>query len=116
MNFYNCYKRKGVRIMKPETKAAGLAWITFLTSTSTLICCTLPILFVALGFGASLASMTTQFHWWITFSEYKFWLFLMSGILILFSFWTLKRQGRFCPTDPVLAKKCLRLQRFNMIV
>lgn len=107
--------------MKDENKSnglkdSGLVWLTFLTSVSTLLCCTFPVIFVALGFGAALAAMSTQLHWWIVLAEYKFWLFLISGLLLIFTYWTLTRSEQSCPIDPELAKKCKRLLRINYII
>jgi hypothetical protein len=44
---------------KQESSKLGL--LTLLASTSTLICCALPALFVALGAGATFASMVNAF-------------------------------------------------------
>lgn len=99
--------------MKRDFKETTLTWITFLTSTTTLLCCTLPILFIMLGLGTVLAFLTTQLHWWITLAQYKFWLFLVSSLLLLFSYWTIKKSGQSCPADPKLAAKCQRLRVWN---
>lgn len=99
--------------MQREGKERALVWLCFLTSVSTLFCCTLPIMFVALGFGATLAAIVYHVEWLTVLTIYKFWLFLISGLLLLITNWLLNRSGRLCPSDPVLAKKCLRVTKWN---
>jgi hypothetical protein len=52
-----------------NTKAAN--YISLFASSSTLICCALPSLFVVLGAGASFASLLTVFPFLITLSQHK---------------------------------------------
>lgn len=102
--------------MLKEIKESGLVLIMFLTASSTLVCCTLPILFIVLGLGSALTVLSAHFGWWIYFSEYKFSLFLISAILILLTHWSIYRPGRSCPTDPALAKLCQRFMKWNRII
>ncbi|VAW01712.1 hypothetical protein MNBD_ALPHA06-2118 [hydrothermal vent metagenome] len=88
-------------------------WLLLFTSTTTLICCALPILLVTLGFGAVSAAMFANLPFLVTLAHYKFWLFLGSAVLILLAGWALYRPGRMCPTDPVLAEQCERAERWN---
>ena len=57
------------------------------TSVSTLLCCALPSLLVALGMGAVVAGLASDLPWLITMSKYKDWTFLIAGIMIGFNFW-----------------------------
>lgn len=57
------------------------------TSVSTLLCCALPSLLVALGMGAVVAGMVSDFPALIWLSKYKEWTFLGAGLLIGFNFW-----------------------------
>ncbi|MEQ8551633.1 hypothetical protein RT717_01235 [Imperialibacter roseus] len=57
------------------------------TSVSTLLCCALPSLLVAVGMGAVVAGMVSDFPALIWLSKYKEWTFLIAGILIGFNFW-----------------------------
>lgn len=57
------------------------------TSVSTLLCCALPSLLVALGMGAVVAGLASDLPWLITMSKYKNWTFLIAGIMIGFNFW-----------------------------
>ena len=99
--------------MRNETRDHALVWLALITSSSTLLCCTLPVLFVALGLGATLAMMTAQLHWWIVLAEHKFGLFLISSLMLLVAYWALRHSENSCPVDPILAKKCQFLQRWN---
>ena len=96
-----------------ESKEKFYVWICLITSSATLVCCTLPIILVFIGLGATLAAISTSLPWLMTLTEYKFWIFLVSGILLLLTEWALKRPGRSCPTDPILAEKCKKLEIWN---
>ena len=41
-----------------ETQEKSLAWLALFASTGTLICCALPIVFVMLGLGATVAAIS----------------------------------------------------------
>jgi len=97
-------------------KTTCLGWLALLTSMSTLICCVLPILLVTLGFGAVVASLTYHFPVLITLGEQEVLLLGVSGVLLavaaLFNF----GRKRACPTDPDLALRCRRINRWNKII
>jgi len=99
-------------------KTAGLqhgkwGWVLLFTSTTTMICCALPIMLVALGFGAVSAAMFSNFPFLVTLAHHKIWLFSGSALLMALAAWALYRPGRACPTDPVLAAKCEQADRWN---
>lgn len=100
--------------MMRETKEAYLTWISFFTTLGTLLCCTLPSVFVLLGLGTVIATITLHSTWLVNLSEHKFWIFLLSGLLILLSDWLVRKPNRSCPTDPKLALKCQRLNIWNI--
>ena len=99
--------------LKRNSYVSGL---TLFTSVGTLFCCALPALFVALGAGATLAGMVSRFPQLVWLSEYKNVIFTGSGVLLVIA-GILLWQGRKlpCPTDPKLAKSCMRLRRFSYI-
>jgi mercuric ion transport protein len=99
--------------MNQSYKESSLVWLALLFSLSTLLCCTLPIILISLGFGAVLASVIANFNFIIILTQYKFWLFIGSGLLLIITYWIFKRSEFSCPTDPVLAEKCRVLRRFN---
>lgn len=93
-----------------------LSLATLLFSGGTLLCCALPILLVSLGLGAGVAYMTSSFPWLVVLSHYKLWTFLISGAYLLVTGWLIYRPGRSCPTDPELARLCLKADRLNRVV
>lgn len=89
------------------------SWLLLFTTSGTLLCCALPITLVSLGLGATVASMASSAPWLIVLSQYKAWMFLLSGLLIGVSCWAIYRPGRSCPSDPALAAACERADRWN---
>ena len=100
--------------MNKEIKPRKWGWLVLFASTSTLLCCALPILFVIIGMGSVVASVASSFPLLITLSMHKAWVFAGSGFLLLISGWLLYRPGRYCPADPVLARKCEISHRWNI--
>lgn len=92
--------------------ASGVSWLTLFAASGTLVCCALPIVFVSLGFGATVAALTSGFPLLITLSHYKLWVFGFSGVMLLLSGWLLYRPGA-CPSEPRLARACQRTRRWN---
>ena len=90
-----------------------ISWLTLFTSTGTLICCALPILFVMLGLGATVAAVTSTVPFLVTLALHKSWVFAGSGLMLAVSGWLLYRPGRTCPSDPELGRLCDRAQRWN---
>ena len=90
------------------------AWVVLLTSSSTLICCALPILLVSLGLGAVSASLFASFPFLVTLAQYKVWMFAGSGVVLVLAAWFLYRPGRVCPADPNLALQCEFTHRWNI--
>ena len=88
-------------------------WLILLASTSTLLCCALPILLVSLGLGAVVASMSSNLPFLITLSQHKSWIFSGSFVLLLIAGWALYRPGRVCPVNLVLAEKCATAHKWN---
>ena len=61
-------------------------------SSATLICCVLPALLVSLGLGASLVSMMDYMPWLPWLSQYKWTIFTIAGILLIYNHQVLKKQ------------------------
>jgi hypothetical protein len=86
-------------------------------SASTLICCALPALFVALGAGAVLAGVVSTVPQLVWLSEHKVGLFIFAGIML-----GLSGTARYltrnapCPADPAKAKACARTRRVSFVV
>ena len=67
--------------MKALIKNISL-FLSLFTSTSTLICCALPALFVGLGAGAVFAGLTSSFPQLIWVAEHKTSVFIIAGCLL----------------------------------
>ncbi len=104
-----------VRLVIEPTTPRKWTWIVLLTSSTTLVCCALPILLVSLGLGSVSASLFANFPILITLDQYKAWIFTGSGAVLLLTGWLLFRSGRACPIDPELAELCERAYRWNSL-
>jgi len=89
-------------------------WLILFTSSTTLICCALPILLVTLGLGAVSASLFANLPFLVTLALHKAWMFAGSGVVLVFTGWYLFRPGRYCPADPELAALCESAHRWNV--
>jgi hypothetical protein len=103
--------------MSIDTQAAStrLSWLSIFTSASTLVCCALPALLVAIGAGAALVSIVGVFPQLVWLSEHKGPLFIVAASLLAIAGW-FQYRARFapCPADPGLAAQCLRARRFSL--
>lgn len=88
-------------------------WTLLFTTSATLVCCALPLLFVSLGMGSAVASIASAAPWLIKLSLYKDWVFAISGVLIVLAAWSVMRSDRVCPTDPALAQVCATTDKWN---
>ena len=95
---------------KPESSKIGI--ITLFASSSTLICCALPALFVSIGAGATLASMVNMFPQLIIISEYKIYITIGAVIILLIAGVLIKKSELLpCPVDPELRDICLKTRK-----
>lgn len=92
-------------------------WLSLFASTGTLFCCALPSLFVALGMGATFASFVGAFPQVIWLSQYKLWIFMVSGLLLVSSgIITYRNRNAPCPIDPELAQACMSARRWSVYI
>jgi len=56
---------------------------TLFTTSGTLICCALPIIFVTIGMGATVAAMTSTFPFLITLSHYPVFRFNVAAFRLV---------------------------------
>jgi hypothetical protein len=91
--------------------------LSLFASSSTLICCALPALLVALGAGAALSGLMGAFPQIVWLSEHKISLFITAGVLLAASGW-LQWRNRYapCPVDPALRDACLRTRKVSLRV
>lgn len=98
-----------------QTKQGMLGSLASLfLSSSTLVCCALPALLVALGAGAALSSLVSVFPQIVWLSEHKEALFIAAGVMMAVAGW-LQWRGRMapCPVEPSLRAACLRTRRVS---
>ena len=87
-------------------------FISLFASSSTLICCALPAIFVVLGAGASFASLITVFPFLITLSQYKLYITLFALIMLaLAGYINYKTLYMPCPADPELGRACMETRK-----
>ena len=81
-------------------------------SSSTLVCCAIPALLVALGAGAALSSLVSIFPQVVWLSEHKEALFGVAGLMMIGS-GVLQWRNRStpCPIDPALRDACLKTRK-----
>jgi hypothetical protein len=83
-----------------------------LASSGTLVCCVLPAVMVAMGAGATLASLVSAVPQLVWLSEHKVGVFAVAAGMLLLGAWSVWRARRApCPVEPELARACLRLRR-----
>ena len=89
--------------------------LSLFTSLSTLVCCALPALFVAVGAGAALAGLVSNVPQLVWISEHKDVVFGMAGSMLLLA-GGLQWRARHapCPADPQLAEACRRARRNSL--
>ncbi len=91
--------------------------LSLFASSSTLICCALPALLVALGAGAALSGLVGAFPQIVWLSEHKIGLFIFAGLMLMASGalqWI--NRNAPCPIDPSLRDACLRTRRLSVRV
>ncbi|TAG27133.1 MAG: hypothetical protein EAZ37_06385 [Burkholderiales bacterium] len=91
--------------------------LSLFASSSTLICCALPALLVALGAGAALSGLVGAFPQIVWLSEHKVGLFIFAGFMLAASGllqWI--NRNAPCPIDPALRDACLRTRKVSLRV
>lgn len=87
-------------------------FLSLFASTSTLICCALPALFVALGAGASFASLITALPFLVVLSQYKVIITLFALVMIVIAgYANYKTYHMPCPADPELGRTCMQTRK-----
>lgn len=89
-------------------------WLVLFASSTTLICCALPIMLVSLGLGAVSAALFSNLPILMSLAQYKAWMFGAIAGLLALTAWSLYRPGRACPTDPRLAEQCENIRCWNI--
>ncbi len=91
------------------------ALASLFATSSTLVCCAIPALLVALGAGAALSSLVSVFPQIVWLSENKLLVFGFAGLMMAVS-GLLQWQNRNapCPIDPALRDACLRTRKASI--
>ena len=104
-------------LTRPMVTGFWASLLSLFASSSTLICCALPALLVALGAGAALSSMVSVFPQLVWVSEHKELVFVFAGLMLSASGvlqW--RNRNAPCPIDPVLRDACLRTRKWSLRV
>jgi len=83
-------------------------------TSSTLVCCAIPALLVALGAGAALSSLVSAFPQIVLLSEYKEGLFVLAGLMMAGSGalqW--RNRNAPCPANPTLRAACMKARKVS---
>ena len=98
-----------------QNKSAN--FLSMFASSSTLICCALPSLFVVIGAGASFASLITVFPFLIVLSQYKSWITMFALLMIFIAgYVNYKTYHMPCPADPELGRRCMKTRKQSRYV
>lgn len=96
-----------------KTKTASL--LSLFTSSSTLICCAIPSLLVALGAGAALSSLISIVPQLVWFSVHKIGVFTVAGVMLILSGYMQWYTSKLpCPIDTNLAATCGRTRKLSL--
>jgi hypothetical protein len=80
-----------------------LRYLSLFGSTSTLFCCAIPSLFVALGLGASFAGLLSSFPQLLWLGDHKEFVFGFTGSILIFNAYEqFKKVNIACPTPHLL--------------
>lgn len=111
---YN-YKRQGGVAMDSDklSLSAWPKWVTLFVTSSTLLCCTLPIILVSVGLGATVASLNYNIPGLVFMAENKVWTLVFSAFLLVFLAWLIWRPNQTCPADLKLAASCKKAKTWN---
>ena len=94
---------------------AGIATLSALASSGTLICCVLPAVMVSLGLGATLAGWAAQYPQLIWLSTHKPLVFGTATLTLAISATLLWFQRRLpCPSDPIAGRQCAHLRKISV--
>jgi hypothetical protein len=95
--------------MKGESR---FMWLALATSSSTLVCCTLPALLISLGAGATLAALVSAVPELVWISKHKVLVFGGAAAMLAIGGFMQMRPAA-CPADKRLAMACARYKRIS---
>ncbi len=71
--------------MSNQNQSKVASFLALFTSTGTLLCCALPSALAAIAGGTAVVSFVSTFPWLVPLSQNKEWIFLVAGLMIVFS-------------------------------
>ena len=95
----------------------ALSYFTLFFSTSTLLCCALPALLVAIGAGGVMASIYANVPAITNFVQNKNLIFIIVAVLLLInglSLWF--NRNAPCPLDAKKAMICLKSRKISRVI
>ena len=95
----------------------ALSYFTLFFSTSTLLCCALPALLVAIGAGGVMASLYANVPAFTNFVQNKNLIFIIVAVLLLInglSLWLNRNVP--CPLDAKKAMICMKSRKISRII
>ena len=103
--------------MSQIKESINLGFLSLIASSSTLICCALPALFVTLGAGATLASIVNIFPELIIISKYKIYISIFTLLFLIIAGILIKKASlQPCPTDPNLRDICMKTRKRSRVI
>ena len=94
-----------------------LDFLTLFSSASTLICCALPALLVALGAGSVMASLASNVPGLIWISAHKIAVFIFAGVILTIGgILQYRARDMACPIDEKRAKACNAGKKWSKII
>jgi hypothetical protein len=100
----------------PQEREALVSSLALFTSLSTLVCCALPAILVALGAGAVMAGLVTAVPQLVWLSRHKEAVFLVAGTMLVAAAWLRYVNRASCPADPKQAAACRRLRSVGGVI
>lgn len=92
-------------------------FFSLFASSSTLICCALPAVFVLIGAGASFASLLSVFPFLIILSKYKLAITAAAFAVIVFAgYVNYKTYYMPCPVDPEAGQACMQMRKNSRLI
>ena len=103
--------------MSQIKESINLGFLSLIASSSTLICCALPALFVTLGAGATLVSIIDVFPELIIISKYKIYISIFALLFLIIAGILIKNASlQPCPTDPNLKDICIKTRKRSKVI
>ena len=103
--------------IEPSIDEKTANFFSLFASSSTLVCCALPAVFVAIGAGASFASLVSTFPFLITLSQYKIYLTFFALVMLLIAGYANYRNFNLpCPADPEVGRLCMKTRKRSRVI